>query len=392
MAGFFHSLFGYLKLEVYGADLNRFLNLCASENILFWGHHRISVDRMTLFIPVRAFYRMPHIARRCFCRVHILKRFGLPFLIHKIKPRTALILGVCLFLLCAWVSSLFLWEITISGPTEIPHARIRHTLSEHGVSPGAYTKSLDLEHIKNQILLEMPDLIYLGINLHGSHAEVIVRDRTRPPSIVDETGFANIVATQGGVIERVVVYEGTPEVKKGDLVTPGQILANGYMTGRSGVTVSTRARADVYARTWDQTQAIFPLSVSERYPTGEKRTRFTLIFGRQRIKIFEKGSIHDSECDKIVKTSRLVLPGGIALPIALEQETAHECRLQATSLAPISAIDLVANAMQKQLSLSSTDSLIDCRFTAEESGGALIMKMTAECIKQIGMEQLPKGE
>jgi len=390
--GIIHALFGYLKIEVYGADLNRFLNLCASENILFWGHQRTSVDRMTLYLPVPAFYQMPRITRRACCRVHIVKRFGLPFLLHRIKPRVALLFGVFLFVFCAWASSLFLWEITISGPTAIPQERILHALAEHGVSQGAYTKSLNIDHIKNQMLLEMPDLIYLNINLHGSRAEVMVRDRTRPPNIVDETGFANIVASQGGVIERVVVYEGTPEVKKGDLVVPGQILANGYMTGRSGVTVPTRARADVYARTWDHTQAIFPLSVFERYKTGKERTRYTLIFGRSRIKIFEKGSIHDSECDKIIKRSRLVLPGGITLPILLERETASECRLEAADLAPISAIDLVANELQRKLSLVATDTLLDCRFTAEQSGGALMMKMTAECIKQIGVEQIPKGE
>lgn len=392
MNGIIHALFGYLKIEVYGADLNRFLNLCAGENILFWGHRRTSVDRMTLYLPVPAFYQMPRITRRACCRVHIVKRFGLPFFLHRIKPRIALLFGVFLFLLCAWISSLFIWEITISGPTAIPQDRILKSLAEYGVSQGAYTKSLNIDSIKNQMLLEMPDLIYLNINLHGSRAEVTVRDRTRPPEIVDETGFANIVATHGGIIERVVVYEGTPEVKKGDLVIPGQILANGYMTGRSGVTVPTRARADVYARTWDHTQAIFPLSVFECYKTGEERTRYTLIFGRVRIKIFEKGSIEESECDKIIKRSRLVLPGGIALPIALECETASECRLQTAELAPISAIDLTANEMRKKLLLSDTDTLLDCRFTAEESGGALVMKMTAECIKQIGVEQIPKGE
>ncbi len=392
MAGLFHSLFGYLKLEVYGADLNRFLNLCASENILFWGHHRIAVDRMTLFIPVRAFYHLPSIARRSFCRVHILKRFGLPFFLQKFKPRTALLLSVFFFLICTWVSSFFLWEIDITGTSPIPHEQIRQILAQHGVTNGAYTKSIDIDRIRNQILLELPDLIYLNINLRGSHAEVVVRERTRPPEIINEQGFANIVATHGGIIERVVVYEGTPEVKKGDLVTPGQILANGYMTGRSGVTVPTRARADVYARTWEQHRFIFPLSVLERYETDENRTRYTLIFGKRRIKIFEKGSIAHSECDKIIKTSRLVLPGGIALPIALEQETAKGCFLQPATLAPITAIDSAANELQKRLSLSSTDTLLDCRFTAEQSGDALTMRMTAECIKQIGVEQTPKGE
>lgn len=383
---------GFLKLRVVGADLNRFLNLCAAQNIPFWGHTRLSHDTMILSISSNAFFAMPQIARRSFCRVRILSRHGLPFLFLRIKPRGALLSGGVLFLFCAFISSSFLWNITISAPESISHEEIRSALGRYGVTRGAYLANLDLDYIRTRMLIDLPHLIYCNINLHGSNATVTVRKRTRPPGIVNESGFANIVAKQGGIVERIVVQEGTPEVKKGDLVLPGQILANGYMTGRNGVTVTTRARADVYARTWDKTKAIFPLSAFEIQKSEAKRTCYTLLFGKRRIKIFEKGSIALSECDKIVVVNRLTLPFGIVLPIALERETAQECALTPSKLAPISAIEIVTKELEAHLALADTDSLVDCRFSAQESGDAILVEMTAECIKQIGTEQTPKGE
>ena len=387
-----HFCTGFLKLRIIGADLNRFLNLCATQNIPFWGHTRLAHDIMILYIPADAFFLLPNIAKRSFCHVHILSKYGLPFFLLRVKSRIALLSGVALFVLCAWISSCFLWNITISGPANISQEEVLSALNRYGVTRGAYINNLDLDYIKTRMLIDLPHLIYCNINLHGSNATVIVRERTRPPGIVNETGFANIVAKQGGMIERIVVQEGTPEVKKGDLVLPGQILANGYMTGRNGVTVTTRARADVYARVWDKSKAIFPLSVLEIDKSGKERTRYTLVFGKRRIKIFEKGSIASSECDKIVITNRLTLPFGIVLPIALERETAQNCALTPSKLAPISAINIVANEMESHLTLADTDSLLDCRFSAQESGDAILLEMTAECIKQIGAEQNPKGE
>ncbi len=386
-------LLGTVKVRVTGADLNRFLNLCAAQNIGFWGHRRDAPDCMTLFLSAKDFFALPRIARRSMCRVHILSRHGFPFFLKRIRPRWVLIGGAVMFALCAWVMSSFVWEITISGESTVPHNRILAVLEENGVSPGAFAASLNLNQIKNQILIDLPELIYVNINLHGSHADVIVRDRTRPPEIVNERGFANIVAKQGGIIERIIVQEGTPEAKKGDLVVPGQILANGYMTGRNGVTVTTHARADVYARTWDKTQAIFPLTAQQILLSEKTRTRYTLVLGKHRIKIFEKGSITQSECDKIITSSQLTLPGGIPLPILLERETAHECVLQPIEFSLISAVSLVAKEMQSRISLSGSDSLVDCRFSAEERPGAVVVQMTAECIKQIGMEEFhPEGE
>ncbi|MBQ3055229.1 MAG: sporulation protein YqfD [Oscillospiraceae bacterium] len=385
MSSLIRLLQGTVTLRICGAELERFLNLCAECQIRFWNHTKHTFDEMGLTIAARDFFRLPPIVRKTRCRVHLCSRHGLPFLLRKVRP--VLAIGVILFVLIAWVMSGFLWSIEITGADAASHDLIRSALAENGVKPGAYTKRLDLERVRNQILIDLPEFIYLNINLHGSHADVAVKKRIRPPEIVRENGFANIVAKEGGVIERITVYEGTPEVSPGDLVVPGQLLANGYMTGRSGVSVPTHARADVYARTWQTKRILFPLEAEQITLTGDTYRKYTLVFGKKRIKILQKGSIPEHECDRIIKKTQLSLPGGLTLPLYLELETAQVCRLDRALLPLPYAITFGTQALEDSLVLSDTDRLLDLRFSATEQNGTVELEMIAECVKQIGVEQ-----
>ena len=119
--------------------------------------------------------------------------------------------------------------------------------------------------------------------------------------------------------------------------------------------------------------------------------RYTLILGRKRIKIFEKGSIAQDECDRIIKKNQLSLPGGIILPVALEIETARACTLSPVQLSPAVAVDLAIQNLEGVL--SGTEQVVDRRFSATQTADAVSVEMIAECIKQIGVEQIPpEGE
>lgn len=376
---------GIVTLRITGCDADRFLNLCAEHEIRFWGHRRLSFDETELAVTVRDYFRLPPIVRKTRCRFRITGKYGLPFYRKKFRP--VLVLGVLLFSISAWVMGGFLLTVDISGADAALHDLARDALAENGVRPGVYKKSLDMDAIRNRIMADHPEFIYFNVNFRGSHADVSVRRRTPPPTFIERSGFANVVAREGGIIERITVYEGTPEVSPGDLVVAGQLLANGYMTGRSGTAVPTHARADVYARTWETTTAQMPLTVRQITPTEGRFSKYTLLFGKKRIKIFQNGSIPQEECDRIIKKTQLSLFGKLTLPLALEHETAQACRLDDGVLSLPYAVGCVTQALEESLVLSDTDRLLDMRFSAEEKYGTVQVEMIAECVKQIGVEQ-----
>ena len=260
MLGILNFFLGWVLIEVSGSYVERFLNLCAKNGIGFWGMDRLAPDLVRVRVTVSNYRKLKPYAKKSMCHIHIVSKHGIRFFTVRFKKRIALISGLLLFLSIAWVLTSFIWIIDISGCSPEKKADLEKYLRENGVYIGAYVPKINITELKNDILIKMPDLAYVGVNINGSHAYVNVRDRVNAPEVeVNEDQPCNIVARKGGIITSIVVTSGTQEVQKGDMVVEGQLLAGSYMTGRSGSTVVMRAKAQVRARTWHRVTSLLPM-------------------------------------------------------------------------------------------------------------------------------------
>ncbi|MEG2857604.1 MAG: sporulation protein YqfD, partial [Clostridia bacterium] len=307
MLHFLNYLLGYVYIEVRGAYPERFLNLLAHDSIVFWDMTRPEIDVLRIRVAASDYKRMRICARRAMCHMHILAKNGLPFFAHKYKRRGALVAGLVLFCAIAWVMSSFVWIIDIKGDG-VDAAQIRDELKQNGVYIGARRSKINVNELKNDMLLRLPDLSYIALNLDGSRAEVIARKRTKPPKIEAVDTPSNIIAKRAGVISSVVVTSGMPEVAVGDAVMPGDLLAGGYMTGRHGTTVMMRSVGTIRAKTLHTIAAKYPMDTLVKNYSGKRCTRRTLIFGHNRINLFFSTGNPYVTCDKMIKSVYLTLP------------------------------------------------------------------------------------
>ena len=393
MLSMLNILFGYVRITVCGAYPERFLNLLAQQGIAFWAMQRLELDRISICLPVADYLRIRPFARRAMCHPHIERKIGLPFFTRRFRKRAALLIGLAIFCSIAWVLTSFLWVIDIEGCRTVDSARIREVLRQNGVYPGAYAKSIDHEDMKNDVLLNIPELSFIAVNISGSHARVIVRERTPAPEILSHDTPSNIVAARPGIITAITVTSGTPEVQPGDAVTEGQLLASGYMTGRAGTTLQTRAIADVRARTWETLRAAMPADTRAKTYTGLRTRRRVLILGNLRINLsFGSGNPY-AECDKIIKNVRLTLPGDLALPIALETQDFYEYSTAAVAVDQETLFAYISDRMEQYIALAQQDHIINRQQTNAVQRGAAVVTLTVECERTIGREQIiPKGE
>lgn len=393
MLMFINFFLGSVYVEVQGSYVERFLNLCSKNGVGFWDMSRPAPDIIRIRVTVPNYRKLRAYAKKAMCHMHILSKSGLPFFTVKFKKRIALIVGLTVFLTIAWVLTSFIWVIDIRGYDQVDVSKLQELLRANGVYIGAYGPSVHIDELKNDILLNMPELSYVGVNLSGSHAEVQVRERALPPEMEASDEPVNIVAKRGGIITSVVVQSGTPEVQKGDTVTEGQLLASPYMTGRSGTTVVTRAKADIRARTWQTMTCKMPLETRLKTQTGRITQRKTLVLGGRRVKLFLKSGIPYAECDKIVQTSYLTLPGNLRLPIALETEEFREYESSDYLIPLETALEYMSERMESYLKLDEETQLLNKNFAAGLDGTVARVTMTAECEEAIGVEQMiPKGE
>ena len=384
---------GFVLIEVRGSYPERFLNLLAKNKISFWNMQRIDIGVLRLCMPISDYFKIHDIARRSMCHVHILKKIGFPFFARRFKKRLALIIGLFIFSFAAWILTSFIWVIDISGCKTVDPDLIYKHLSYNGVKIGAYANNIDYAALKNDILLNIPDLINITVNINGSHANVTVRERTHAPEILDYDTPSNIIADCDGIITSIAVTSGTPEVKIGDTVMRGDLLASGYMTGRSGTTLQMRAIADIRARTWQNLRITMPENVEEKIYTGNTKKLYTLILGKKRINLyFGTGNLY-TKCDKIIKSSRLTLPGQLKLPIVLETCFLQEYETSTTAVPQETLFEYMSSRAEQYIELEDSDILLNCESAHEIKDGAASLLLTVECEKDIGIEQMiPKGE
>ena len=170
----FNYFRGNVRVEVRGAYPERFLNICSKNHISFWDMTRNAPDIIQITVTVADYRRLREYAKKTMCKLHILNKTGLRFFTNRFKKRTALILGLAIFILSAWITTNFIWAVEISGYNDLDLIKLRECLKQNGVFVGAYSPLVKLDELKNDVLLNMPELSYIAVNISGSHAGVVV--------------------------------------------------------------------------------------------------------------------------------------------------------------------------------------------------------------------------
>ena len=144
----------------------------------------------------------------------------------------------------------------------------------------------------------------------------------------------------------------------------------------------------VWARTWYELSVSVPLTVREKGRETGAVTRLAVDVGRNRIKIYGKGSMTGPDCDKMTLYHQARLPFGLTLPVTLVTERTVRYAAGETERSPEEARAEGEAQLMAQLrtELAQRDgSLLHHRFDAVRQGVWLVVTLHAECEEQIGV-------
>ncbi len=395
MQAIINFLRGSVLFTVTGAFPERFLNLCAQAGVGFWDLEWLDPHTLRLRVSRRDARRVGPLAEKVLCEARARRHLGFPYFLAGFRKRYALLLGLALSLAAVCLLSRFVLTIEVSGNETVSTAAILTELSRQGVRVGAYGPGLDVRRISQESLLRLDGLAWMSINLHGTRAEVLVREKLPEPEVRDESTPANVVAQADGVILDLEVLDGQAVFREGEAVLRGEVVISGTMDLRepeySAVDAGQRlvhARGNVWARTYRTLTAQIPLEAQVKRYTGEEETQWSLLALGRTVNFFGKGGVFSEGYDKIVETHPLTLPGGRVMPLALRRT---EYRAYVTEPAALNAG--AARSMLEERLLERLDALIgedgevlDTVFTVREEDGMLAVTLRAECREQIGRE------
>ena len=385
LTGLVNRLRGQVRVRAECAFPERVLNLCGAQDLAFWDLKWESPTAFTCRLSRWDWRKLREAGKKLDCEFSVVGQEGAPYFLLRFRHRQALLIGLLGCALALFLGSFFIWDFQVEGNETVPTERILRALEKNGVTRGTFGLSLDGEDIRNHVLLDVPELIWIAVNVSGCRAEVQVRERTPPPVMVDRREPCNLVARRAGLVKNVQTIGGVACVVPGSAVTEGQILISGV---EDTDTVGARVLAGlgkVEARTWYDFTASMPLTVLEKRYTGKEKTGVSLIFGSRRIKFFSNSSIDGTEYDKITSRHPLNLLG-VPLPVTVVTETwrFYEAvpRARTAAEAEKAAEALLTAQLREQVEPYGEVKSTLC--SSRQRGNTLVVTLSAECLEEIG--------
>ncbi|MBQ8496715.1 MAG: sporulation protein YqfD [Clostridia bacterium] len=374
------------RISVSESDTRFLLDILVANDIPF--HDLRTEDGMfslLLYMPYYKEYARLRGERRY--RKETREQLGFRALLHRYRKRKGILVGFVLAIFLIVFSSLFVWDITVTGADTIPEAVILDALEKRGVKLGTFVPSVDTEAIEQVMILDVEGLSYVSINLRGTVASVEVRERKQDTEIEDRQTPSNLIATADGQIEALQVTGGVSVVKPGDIVRKGELLVSGVIDSQALGYRLVRARGEVFARVTLSYQTQIPYETEEKVYTGEFFSQKSIKIFSKTIKLFGKDSISPSTCDKIEMERRIYLFGFIKLPIFIMETKYAEYELVLKTLTQTEALRMAYDDIRAQSENILDDAEILGRHTRiTEDENTLCMTQQIECIINIAEE------
>ena len=300
-------IFGYVRIEVEGYYIERFINICQNKKILIWNLKREKGVKLYLNIGIKDFKKLKNIARKTNCKIKISKKKGIPFILHRYKKRKIFAIFLIIIAFAIYTSSKYVWNIEVQVEDDLQIEQIEEDLADLGLRKGVLKSKIETDKLINELRLKRNDISWIGIDLKGTNVIVKAVKADEKPDLLDNSDYCNIVAKKSGIITKIIAQNGTAVVNVEDEVNEGDILIAGYMEGKY-----TDKR---YVHSLGVVQAKIKYSKSERIylnqeklrDTGDEEKKFQIKFNNFQINFYKtlsKFKIYDT----IEKTEKTIIP------------------------------------------------------------------------------------
>lgn len=380
------TLKGSVRVELQCKYSERAVNICARNHVDFRDLQRTPDGAAQMTVGLGGFLTLRRVAEKTGAfTVRIVRRRGVPFFLWRIRKRYALLVGMAACVFLVGLSSLYIWQIDVTGNVNVPTSDILAALKDQGVDIGTNLLTVSARRVANDILINVPGLSFITLNTHGSRLEVIVREKIEKPELYDPDVPTKVIAGKAGIISELTVFEGWQLAGLGDTVVEGDELVSSFVPIGNGRV--THARAEIWARTWYELTLSTPLETMKKEYTGEKTSRTALILGGNRVNLYFSGGNPYTECDKMSVYTPVTLPGGTVLPLTVAREHFEEYESVPYTMTVEEAERMLTSRLLFDLEERIGEGyIVSSDFETRKEEGLVTVTLRAECVEQIGRE------
>ena len=381
-------IIGYLRIEVTGYYIERFINLCNSNHILTWNLKKGKEANILLNIEIKKLKEVIKLAKKVQCKVKIKRKRGLPFILNKYRKRKVFVGTLIVIILLISVSSKFIWNIEIRQEEGENIENLAQDIEEAGLKIGQLKSKIDTKEIVNKIRLKRQDLAWIGIELKGTNAIVKTVKAIEKPEIIAQDEYSNIVSNKEGVITKINAQKGTAQVKVGDTITNGTILIGGWMEGKYTGVRYVHAEGEVEAKVWYTKNKTIKYNTTETQETGNEEKKFSIKFNNFEIN-FNKGVSKFKIYDTMVAEKKFQIFSNFYLPISIVKRTNKELKDVEKTYTPEEAKSLGIHELEEELEnqIENKEAIVNKNINAYEKEDSVEIFVTYEVIEKIGINE-----
>ena len=285
---------GWVQIRVSGIQQGRFLSVLLARGILY---ENAAYEEGILYLemPSRQFREAVLCAKKTGVRLRIVSKRGLPFLFFRHRRRKWTLLFVLPMMMIVFILPHFVWTIEVDGLEKISQVEMLSRLEQLKVVKGIRQSELELEQIKDQLLLQYEDLSFVSLTLEGTTLRVLIEETLDAPKMVERDEPCDLVSKDNCVIYSAVTESGTPVVQAGDVVQKGDIMILGEVilkddAGNETI-VPTHASGEIYGKIMWRGETEIEKQYKSQFFSGKVQRGLGIRFGKKKIELrwpFEK--------------------------------------------------------------------------------------------------------
>lgn len=383
-----NKILGYVRINIEGFYIERFINICKSKRILLWGIKRENTSILHANISIKDFKEVKEISRKTKCRIHIERKRGIPFFFNKYKKRKIFMLGFLIIITIILGTSNFIWNIEIIGNEKIGDDELVQQLKDEGLEIGKFKSKINKKEIINSIRLKRNDISWIGIEIKGTNAVVKVVEADEKPKVINDNEYCNIVSDKEGIIEKISSTKGTSVVKEGDLIKKGDILIAGWMEGKYTGIRYVHASGEIQAKTWYSCTERVDLKTTTQKQTGNQETKYQIKFNNFQINLYKTLSKFE-KYDTMYTDKKIKIFSDFYLPVEITRCNNFEIIEEEKNFSKEEAKNLAIQNAEEKLDneVNSTENIQNKNINVNENEEYVEVEVIYEVLENIGTEE-----
>ena len=383
-----YKLIGYIRINVEGFYIEKFINICRQNGIFLWGIKREKASIMHTNISIKDFKKIKRITKQINCRVHIERKKGLPFFLDRYKKRKIFVIGLIAILLIIFGTSNFVWNIEVVGNEKINKDELIQELKEQGLEIGTPKREINKNEIINTIRLKRNDVSWVGINIKGTNVTVKIVETEEKPEIINQDEYCNIVANKDALIQKIDSTKGTSVVKEGDLVKKGSILIGGWMEGKYTGVRYVHGAGKVMGKVWYTETDRVQLKEEKTEKTGKEEKKYRINFNNFQINLYKTLSKFE-KYDTIYTDKKVKIFSDFYLPVSFTECNNFETISKTEEYTQEEAKNIAIERAEKKLAeqVTNSDDIQDKKINVITTNDYVEVEVIYEVLENIGTEE-----